>query len=130
MTASRLRTDVSTEEERGPMDRLIGGLADALGTSIGFAAEHGILLAVFLVLWLAFGAALVLSHGSLDAAWSAIRSLPLAVQGLLWLLFLPVMLGLWIWESTWPLVLRIVLVGGVAAWNLLVLMPRALLARP
>jgi hypothetical protein len=42
-----------------------------------------------------------------------------------WLLFLPVVIGLWIWESTWPLVVRLVLVVSVAGWNLLVFLPRA-----
>lgn len=47
------------------------------------------------------------------------------VQGLASLLFLPVTLGLWIWETTWPVLLRLVLVAGVAGWNLLVFLPRA-----
>jgi hypothetical protein len=41
-------------------------------------------------------------------------------------LFLPVMVGLWIWESTWPLLVRLVLVVGIAGWNLLILVPNAL----
>jgi hypothetical protein len=32
---------------------------------------------------------------------------------------------MWIWETTWPVVLRLLLVAGVAGWNLLVLLPRA-----
>jgi hypothetical protein len=41
------------------------------------------------------------------------------------------MVGLWIWETTWPMALRLALVLGVAGWNLLVLLPRALTtARP
>ena len=42
-----------------------------------------------------------------------------------WLLFLPVMIGLWIWETTWPLLVRLVLVIGIAGWNLLIFLPRA-----
>jgi len=30
------------------------------------------------------------------------------------------MLGLWIWETSWPFVLRVVLVAGLAGWNLLI----------
>jgi hypothetical protein len=40
------------------------------------------------------------------------------------------MIGLWIWETSWPLVVRLVLVIGVAGWNLLVFLPRALQAKP
>jgi hypothetical protein len=35
------------------------------------------------------------------------------------------MAGLWIWESTWPLIVRIVLVASLAGWNLLILLPKA-----
>jgi ABC-type amino acid transport system permease subunit len=74
---------------------------------------------------------LVLSQGSLDDAWATIRGLPLIVQIIVWLLFLPVMAGLWIWETTWPLVVRVLLIVSLAGWNLLVFLPRALqAARP
>jgi ABC-type amino acid transport system permease subunit len=74
---------------------------------------------------------LVLSQGSLDDAWATIRGLPLIVQIVVWLLFLPVMAGLWIWETTWPLVVRVLLIVSLAGWNLLVFLPRALqAARP
>jgi hypothetical protein len=107
------------------MERLISSAADGLGNSIGWMAEHGVLFLVFAVLWVAFGAALVVSQGSLDQAWQAIRDLPLVVQAVVWVLFLPVMAGLWVWESTWPLVVRLLLVLGVAGWNLLIFLPRA-----
>jgi len=80
---------------------------------------------VFALLWLAFGVALVWSQGSIDAAWTWVRSLPLVLQGFAWILFLPVMAGLWIWESGWPTLVRLTLVLGIAGWNLLVFLPRA-----
>jgi hypothetical protein len=40
------------------------------------------------------------------------------------------MAGLWIWESTWPVAVRLLLVAGIAGWNLLIFLPRALQARP
>ena len=113
------------------MDQIIESLGNGLGNSVGFLAETGILFAIFAVLWVAFGAALIWSQGSLDAAWHWVRSLPLILQGVVWLLFLPVMIGLWVWETTWPLVLRLAVVAGVAGWNLLVFLPRAFqAARP
>jgi ABC-type amino acid transport system permease subunit len=93
-------------------------------------AETGILFVIFALIWAAFGAALIWSQGSIDAAWSFIRSLPLLVQALVWLLFLPVMLGLWVWETTWPVALRLLLVIGIGGWNLIVFLPRALAGRP
>lgn len=113
------------------MEQVIDALASALGNSVGWLAGTGVLFVAFAGLWVAFGAAVIWSQGSLDAAWQWIRGLPLLVQGLVWLLFLPVVIGLWIWETTWPLVVRLVLVAGVAGWNLLVFLPRALqAARP
>ena len=113
------------------MERIIETAATGLGNTVGFLAETGLLFALFAILWLAFGVALIQSHGSLDAAWQWVRSLPLLVQTAVWLLFLPVMVGLWVWETTWPLVLRVILVLGIAGWNLLVLLPRfAQSARP
>jgi hypothetical protein len=104
---------------------LVNGIVVPLTSFIAWAAESGVLFAVFLLLWIAFGVALVWNQGGLDAAWAWIRSLPLLIQVLAWFLFLPVMAGLWIWETSWPLILRFVLVGGLAFWNLLVFLPRA-----
>jgi hypothetical protein len=112
------------------MDRVIENVASGIGSTIGAAAESGALFVTFAVLWLAFGAALVLGQGGIDAAWAWVRSLPLVVQLVAWVLFLPVMAGVWIWETSWPFVLRLVLVLGLAGWNLLVFLPRALTARP
>jgi hypothetical protein len=113
------------------MERIIETVASGLGNSIGWMAEHGVLFGLFAVLWVAFGAALIWSQGSLDQAWETVRGLPLIVQIGAWLLFLPVMAGLWIWETTWPLIVRVVLIVGIAGWNLLVFLPRALqAARP
>jgi hypothetical protein len=108
------------------MEQVIDTLASALGNSVALLAETGVLFVVFAVLWGAFGAALIWSQGSLDAAWQSVRSLPLLLQGLVWLLFLPVAIGLWVWETTWPLIVRLVLIAGLAGWNLLIFLPRAL----
>jgi hypothetical protein len=128
MTIDRQGIDTTDERRKGVMEGTIESVASGIGNGVGFLAETGILFAIFAVLWIGFGVALVWSQGSLDAAWAWTRSLPLLLQGVLWLLFLPVMAGLWIWETTWPLALRLILVLGLAGWNLLVLMPRALTA--
>lgn len=114
-----------TVERKGRQGRVIDTLATGLGDGIAWAVEHWVLFVVFAAIWVAFGAALIWSQGSLDQAWTSIRELPIAIQAVVWLLFLPVMLGLWAWETTWPLVLRLVIVIGVAGWNLLVFIPRA-----
>jgi hypothetical protein len=79
---------------------------------------------LFTFLWLAFIAALLYRRETLSNLWQSIRSRHLLVQLALWLLFLPVMLGLWIWHTAWPLWLRLVLVAGLAWWNVYVFFPR------
>lgn len=112
------------------MERVIEAVASGLGNTIGLAADTGILFAVFALLWIAFAVGLIWSQASVDGAWQTIRSLPVLVQGVVWILFLPVMAGLWIWETSWPLILRLIVIAGVAGWNLLVFLPRTLTARP
>ena len=113
------------------MERIVEPLASGLGNGVAWLADHGVLFAAFAALWVAFGAALVWSQGSLDEAWATIRSLPLVIQLVAWLIFLPVIAGLWIWETTWPLLVRVLLIVSIAGWNLLVFLPRALqTARP
>ena len=112
------------------MEGIIESLASGIGNSIGVAASTGILFVIFAALWLAFGVGIIWSQGSVDAAWQWVRDLPLVLQLLVWLLFLPVMAGLWIWETSWPYLLRVLLVVGLAGWNLLVFLPRALVAKP
>jgi len=107
------------------MERLIETIASGLGNGVGWLAETGVLFAIFAILWIGFAVALGWSQGSLDQAWSTIRGWPLVAQAVIWVLFLPVMVGLWIWETSWPIVVRVVLVVGIAGWNLLVFLPRA-----
>lgn len=92
-------------------------------SSIPFMAEHGILLAAFAALWALFGYALLRNRPSLDDAWARIRRRPLIVQGLAWLLFMPVLMGLRVWVARWPLAWRLLVIGGLAGWNLLVFIP-------
>jgi hypothetical protein len=112
------------------MEQVIETLASGLGNSVAWMAESGILFAIFAIIWITFGAALIFSQGSVDQAWQTIRGLPLIVQIVVWVLFLPVMIGLWVWETSWPLIVRLVLVVGVAGWNLIMFLPKALQAKP
>jgi hypothetical protein len=112
------------------MEQIIEALASGLGNGVAWMAESGILFAIFAVTWIAFAAGLIFSQGSVDQAWQTIHGLPLIVQLIVWVLFLPPMVGLWVWETTWPLLLRLLLVAGIAGWNLLIFLPKALQAKP
>jgi hypothetical protein len=111
------------------MERAIEALATGVGNGIGWMAESGVLFVVFAILWVGFGAAIVFSQGSIDQVWKAIESLPLLVQALAWLLLLPVMAGLWVWETSWPMLVRLTVVLGLAGWSLLIFLPKALQSR-
>jgi membrane protease YdiL (CAAX protease family) len=83
-----------------------------------------IAFAVLAILWLAFGVALLLNQPALDAAWQAFLAWPLLVKLVVGLLVLPVLLGLWIWQTTWPLWLRLVLVVGLALATVVTFFPK------
>ncbi|HZD57271.1 MAG TPA: hypothetical protein VE136_11135 [Anaerolineales bacterium] len=70
--------------------------------------------AVLTLLWVGFIAALLFNREMLDVAWQSFRGWPLLVQIVVGLLVLPVTLGLWIWETSWPLIVRLILVIGLA----------------
>ena len=78
---------------------------------------------LFLVLWVAFAYALVANQGGLDALWQWSRTLHPIVQAVIWVLTLPLAISLWVWETGWPLVARLVLIAGIGGWNLWMFCP-------
>jgi len=125
---SNVPTGPRVDRRKPLMERVIEALATGLGNGIGWLAETGVLFAIFAVIWIAIAIGIVWSAGTVDEAWRSIRDLPLVVQAIVWVAFLPVMLGLWTWESSWPLVVRFGLVIGLAGWNLLIFLPRSVRA--
>ena len=55
---------------------------------------------ILAVLWVGFGAALLVKPDFIDAVWQLFRGLPFVLQAIIFLLVLPVALGLWIWENS------------------------------
>jgi hypothetical protein len=78
---------------------------------------------LFTAMWLAFAIALVSGPGNLDRISGSFRELPLMGQAVTGLLFLPVVAGLWVWETSWPYLIRLVLVAGLAWWNIFIFWP-------
>jgi hypothetical protein len=83
---------------------------------------------ILAALWSAFAVALVASRRSLDATWHGVGALPLPVKCLIWLLTLPVMAALGVWEGawrtrSWPVIVRLVVVAGLAIATLAVFFP-------
>ena len=80
--------------------------------------------AVLTLLWLAFVAALLFNQNLLETAWQSFRSWPLLIQVIVGLLVLPVIVGLWIWETSWSLLVRLGLVLGLAWVTVYTFFPR------
>lgn len=80
--------------------------------------------AILGILWLGFGAALIFSPVLLDTVWQFFRGMPFAVQMIVGFLVLPVALGLWIWESSWPLWIRLILVLGLGFATIYTFFPK------
>jgi hypothetical protein len=75
--------------------------------------------AVFVVLWVGFVIALAANREWLDAAWNWTGALPLVPKIIVWVLLLPILVGLWIWESSWSTFGRLVGLAGIVGWTLL-----------
>ena len=73
---------------------------------------------VFLVLWVGFAIALVVNREWLDALWNWAQALPLIPKIIAWVIFTPIMVGLWIWASFWPTLGRLAGLAGIVAWTL------------
>jgi len=108
----------------GGVDRLVRWVILPVTGMIPVLVRTGLLFVAFAGLWLALFVALVADPAILDSVQHSIEGLPLLVQGVAWLLFLPLMGGLWVWTTDWSLVLRLALVVGIAGWNLIAFLPR------
>jgi len=85
---------------------------------------------VLTLLWLVFAAALLFNRDLLDAVWQSFRGWPLLVQFVVGILVLPVFAGLWIWETSWPMWLRLILVLGLAWVTIYTFFPRKTCDQP
>lgn len=81
---------------------------------------------VLTLLWLGFAAAALFNRELLDKTWSLFRSWSILIQLFVALLVLPVVLGLWIWQTRWPAWLRLVLVAGLVWMTEYTFFPRFL----
>jgi hypothetical protein len=106
------------------IDGVLVPLINAITWPLPFLASSGILLLVFGAIWVLFAAALVRKPARIETAWRRVRSMPLVLQALAWLLFLPVLAGVAVWRTNWPRFARLTLVGSLAGWNLFMFLPR------
>ena len=104
---------MSTSAARRPSVRTPSGL-------IAYAS-----LAIMVGGWVAFAVALVASQQTLDDVWTSIRDLPLLVEGVVWLLGFPFLLGLAIWHASWDEAVRLAAITVLAVAYTYMFVPRA-----
>ena len=75
-------------------------------------------IVILTILWVGFAIALVVNREWLDLLWNWVRTLPSVAEIVLWVLFLPAMVGLWIWESSWSVLVRLLAFAGIVVWTL------------
>ena len=76
-------------------------------------------IVIFAMLWVGFAIALVVNREWLDLLWNWVGALPSVAKFIVWVIFLPIMVGLWIWESSWPALVRLLAFAGIVVWTLL-----------
>ena len=75
--------------------------------------------------WVAFAVALVASQQTLDDVWTSVRELPLVIEGVVWLLGFPFVIGLAIRQASWDDAVRLVAIAVLAVAYTLMFIPRA-----
>ena len=75
--------------------------------------------------WVIFLVLALFRESTLTEIWQAIRDLPLLVEGIVWLLFFPLVLGTAVWESSLDTWLRAFLVICFATGWSFAFYPRA-----
>ncbi len=66
---------------------------------------------VFVILWIGFALALAVNQEWLNSLWDWVRGLPLLLEIVVWVAFLPITVGLWIWQSSWHTFVRLAGLG-------------------
>lgn len=73
---------------------------------------------IFAVMWIGFAVVLIVNPASLDTLWDWVRGLPLIAEILVWIAFLPITVGLWIWTSAGAALVKVLGFAGLVGWTL------------
>jgi hypothetical protein len=76
-------------------------------------------IVIFAILWIGFAIAIVANREWLDIIWNWVRALPAATEIIIWVFFLPIIVGLWIWESSWSTLVTVLAFAGIVVWTFL-----------
>jgi hypothetical protein len=67
--------------------------------------------------WAAFAIALLVSQPTLDDIWTSVRDLPLILEGVVWLVGFPFLIGLAIWHSSCDEAVRLLAIAVLAVYT-------------
>ena len=73
---------------------------------------------VFALLWTGLVVGLANGGRLFVDAWTGLTGLEVVAQMVLWILFLPITVGLWAWNASLPSLLAWAVVLGLIAWTL------------
>lgn len=76
-------------------------------------------IVIFAILWIGFAIALVANREWLDLLWNWVRTLPTVTEIIVWVFFLPIIVVLWIWKSSWSTLVSLLSFAGIVVWTLL-----------
>ena len=76
-------------------------------------------IVIFAILWVGLTITLVVNREWLDLLWNWVQALPSVAEIIVWVFFLPNMVALWIWESSWSALVRLLAFSGIVGWTLL-----------
>jgi hypothetical protein len=89
----------------------------------GFFILSLIAVAVIGLLWVGFGLAAWLEPGLLARIWDWVDALPIGSEIVAWVVGLPWMVGLAVWQGPWPDLVRVGVMVGLAAASVWVFYP-------
>jgi hypothetical protein len=81
-------------------------------------------LVIMVSAWAIFFALLVAAPEALDEIWVWVRDLPLAAEIVVWIILLPWLVGLAVWQSDWSPLARGLVLALVAGGWILASLPR------
>jgi hypothetical protein len=81
---------------------------------------------MFTAIWIALGIVLVVSPEAVTELWAWIGEQATPVQIAIWIAFLPVMIAIGVWETSWALWIRLGVLALCVIWTTVGFYPKRL----
>lgn len=72
---------------------------------------------IFTILWVGFAIALIVNQEWLDLLWDWVQALPSLVKISAWVFITPIMAAVWIWKSSWAVLIQLLAFAGLVGWT-------------